>query len=625
MTADKTDDITAELMTRENFFIERQYNRPNPHPLNTRFGTLDALSRYYYAMIHSRRPLFALLLGVVLLSGGYARAQQDKAARDNEEVAALREKAYKLLDLVASQLNTLQSSENRARMGSNLVDSLWKHDEQRARSLLRMVQEDIKTELQKRDRPRGEDNRLDVFMRLRRDTVDRLAKRDGEVALEFLRVTKPVFEPGHEPYEFRDQEQAMELRLAQQIAGDNPDAALKLARQALEFSYSNDVLKLLVKLNRKHKPQGQLLFNEIVEKLREGNLDEWNARNIAQTMVQAFAPPETDELIYRELIAVLVKKGLDRGCGEKPSPSDEENEGSEFCRWLATTISSAEGYDARAGKLKRWVTEGYESQKFAFAFDEMEELLRERAYDQVEAFAAKNPELQVAIYLRAIELSMRSGDTAQARKLIDHLPAEPERRKELLAQVERYEKRSTVTAEKLTEIKRRIEELPDVRSRASFLLINANLIGETDRKAALDLLNQASELIESMPPGKEQTLGRISLAMMYATEKSDRGFAIMEALLPKLNELVDISIKLDGYDTNYLRDGEWNMSANGATGEILTRLSAQAGRFAWCDFDRAVNLAAQFERPEIRLMAHLKLAQSILEGPPKRIDRYYDE
>jgi hypothetical protein len=624
MIAAKTDDTTGELMTRENFFIQRQYNRPNPHPLNTRFGTLHPISRYYYVMIHSRRSLIALLLGIVLLSGGYAQAQQEKGAPDKEEVAALREKAYKLLDLVASQLNTLQSTENRARMGSNLVDSLWKHDEQRARSLLRMVQEDIKTELQKHDRPRDEDNRLNVFLRLRRDTIDRLAKHDGEAALDFLRVTKPVFEPGHEPYEFRDQEQALELRLAQQIVSDNPDAALKLARQALEFSYSYDVLKLLMKLNRKHKPQARLLFKDIVDKLREGSLDDWNARNMSQTLVQAFAPPETDELMYRELIAVLVKKALDHGCGEKPSP-DEENEGTEFCRWLATTISTAERYDSRTAKLKQWVSEGYESHRFAFAFDEMEELLKGREYDQVEALALKNPELQVGIYLRAIHHSMVNGELAQARKLIDSFPGQPERQQELLAQLEKYEQRSTVTREKVAQIKRKVEELPDIRSRALFLLVTANVLGETDRNVALDLLNQAAGLIETMPPGKEQTIGRISLALMYASEKSDRGFAIMESLLPKLNELVDISVKLDGYDTNYLRDGEWNMSANGATGEILTRLSSQAGRFAWCDFDRAVNLASQFERPEIRLMAHLKLAQSILEGPPKRIDRYYDE
>ena len=612
-------------MTRDNSCIERHYNRPDSHPLNTRFGTPDPNSRYYYAMIHSRRPFIALLLVIGLLSGNYARAQQAKGAPDQEEVAALREKAYKLLEAVASQLNTLQSSENRARMGSNLVESLWNHDEQRARSLLRMVQEDIKTELQTRDQPRDQDNRFNVFLKLRRDTVDRLAKHDAEATLEFLRVTKPVFEPGHESYEFRDQEQAMELRLAQQIAADNPDAALKLARQALEFSYSMDVLKLLDKLNRKHKAQGQVLFKEIVEKMRDGNINDWNARSMAQTMVQTFAPPATDELVYRELIATLVKKGLDHGCGEKPGPSNEENEGTEFCRWLATTISTAQGYDSRAGKLKHWVTEGYQSYKNAFVFDEMEDLLNARAYDQIEALASRNPESQVGIYLRAIHYAMARGDMADARKLIDHLPAELERRQQLLAELDRYQKRSTVTPERVADIKRKIEEFPDVRSRATFLMVNANVLGETDRKVALDLLNQASDLIETMPPGKEQTLGRISVALLYASEKSDRGFAIMESLLPKLNELVDISVKLDGYDTNYLRDGEWNMSAGGATGEILTRLSSQAGRFAWCDFDRAVSLASQFERPEIRLMAHLKLAQSILEGPPKRMERYYQE
>jgi len=610
-------------MTREKFLIEPHYNRPHSPPLNTRFGTLDPISRYYYAMIHSRIPLLALLLGMVLLSGGYARAQQQKAAAETEEVAALREKAYKLLDLVASQLNTLQSSENRARMGSNLVDSLWKHDEQRARSLLRMVQEDVKAELQKRERILNEGNRFAVFLRLRHDTVDRLAKHDGEAALEFLRVTKPVFDNRHEPYEFRDQEQALELRLARQIAGNNPDAALKLARQALETGYSTDVLKLLDKLNRTHKTHGQLLFKEIVEKMRDGNLEDWTTRNMTQMLVQAFAPPATDELIYRELIAIVVSKGLDHGCGDKPS--QDENQGTEFCRWLATTVAVAEKYDSRAAKMKQWVSDGYEAYRFPFLFDEMEELLNERAYDQVEALASKHPQLQVGIYLRAIHNAMVKGDTAQARQMIDRFPGEPERRQELLAGVEEFEKRSTVTEEKLAQIKQRVEELPDVRSRASFLLISANVIGQTDRNVALKLLNQASDMIEAMPPGKEQTLGRINLAMMYASEKSDRGFAIMESLLPKLNELVDVSVKLDGYDTNYLRDGEWNMSASGATGEILTKLSAQAGRFAWCDFDRAVNLASQFERPEIRLMAHLKLAQSILEGPPKRIDQYYEE
>lgn len=93
----------------------------------------------------------------------------------------------------------------------------------------------------------------------------------------------------------------------------------------------------------------------------------------------------------------------------------------------------------------------------------------------------------------------------------------------------------------------------------------------------------------------------------------------MASLLPKLNDLVTAAVKLDRHETFYLREGEWNMSSQGSIGSLLTVLSQNSGYFAWCDFDRAVSLAAQFERPEIRLMAQMKLAQAILAGPPKRI------
>ena len=109
------------------------------------------------------------------------------------------------------------------------------------------------------------------------------------------------------------------------------------------------------------------------------------------------------------------------------------------------------------------------------------------------------------------------------------------------------------------------------------------------------------------------------MASVYCQAKSDRGFAIMESVLPKLNELISAGAKLYGFDTHYLRDGEWNMSAEGSTGRLLYVLVQLAGHFAWYDFDRAINLAAQFERPEIRMMAQLKLAQGILAGPPKRL------
>ena len=55
-------------------------------------------------MIHPHRWLLVLVL-IVLFSSGFARAQQIAPKPDKEEIAAAREKAFKLLESVADQLN----------------------------------------------------------------------------------------------------------------------------------------------------------------------------------------------------------------------------------------------------------------------------------------------------------------------------------------------------------------------------------------------------------------------------------------------------------------------------------------------------------------------------------------
>jgi hypothetical protein len=571
-------------------------------------------------MIHSHRSLFTLVLAIAFFIAipGLTHAQEKtKSAPDKEEIEALREKAFKLLDTVAGQLNTLQSMENRARIGANVVDSLWKHDEERARSLLRVVQEDIKSELQKRDRESRYDVRFNVFLKLRHDTIERIAKYDGQAAYDFLKVTEPAFE-NQEPYEFRENEQNLELKLARQIAANNPDVALKLARQSLRQSLNSDVLKVLGRLNRRHKEQAQILYKEIVEKIPDADfVDAWNVREFTMTLVQTYEPPDVDESTYRQLIGLLVSTALERGCAKKPS-GEEEDGGAGFCQWSATVLFKAEKYDSRISRIKQWSTGEVESWRFTNVFEEAQELLEERAYDQIDALARKYPQLLPGIYEQAIYQALVAGDFDEARKMVDRVPGDdPERRKVLLANVEQFRQKVIINDEVLAEIQSRVEASPDNRTRILYLLSVGSELVRIDPKAGLKFVDQAGEVANTLKPGKDQTIARLVIAMTYCQLKSDRGFTIMESLVPKLNELVDIAVKLDGYDTSYLRDGEWNMSANGSVGEILTRLSERAGDFAWSDFDRAVNLASQFERPEIRLMAYLKLAQGILAGPPK--------
>jgi predicted DNA-binding protein YlxM (UPF0122 family) len=563
-------------------------------------------------MIYSHRSLLTHALLVLLVSGN-AQAQRDKNTPSKEEVAALREKSFKLLESIATELNTLQSPENRARMASNLIESLWKHDEERARAMMRLVQEDINNELRSLEPRPMDDNTVRVFLRLRTDTVDRIAKNDPEAALEFFTAT--AVDGEKLPPDVAENDQAVRLRLAKQVAANNPEMALKVGRQSLERGYSRDIISLIARLNRKHRSEAQTLYKDAVEKLRGGDVDnDWRAREFAQSLVQEFVPPDADEATYREFVGFLLARALELGCGKKMSDEDERTD---FCGWVANSLKQAEKFDPRIARLSQWKNEGYDSSPLSLIYEELNELYAQGDWNQIQEIAAKYPETRSFVYVRSLEAARKAGDYEKALKLMDSLPGDPEEKQRMREYLEREQSRDNLDA-KLEMIQKELEGARDNLTRSYLLIAQANLMGEKNRDAGLKLLNQANDFINTLKPGKDQTRLRIVLAMIYCYEKSDRGFAIMESLVPKLNELVDIAVKLDGYDTNYLRNGEWNMSANGAIGEILTEMSQQAAFFAWSDFDRAVSLASQFERPEIRLMAHLKLAQSILNGPPNR-------
>lgn len=569
-------------------------------------------------MAHPRLSTLALILTVFLCSA-HARAQQANPTPENPETAnaALREKAFALLESVAGQLGTLQSGENRARLGANIVDSLWKHDEKRARALLALVQDDIKAGLEHHGNfDEKELYTFMVFSKLRVDTVERIAKHDGETALALLKATEPVSDkplPSH----VIATERELELRLAGQIVAKNPDLTLKLARKSLQHGFPADIVYLVVELNRKHKEQALSLYKDIISKVSKIDVaGDWEARYFLQNLTGALRPPAIDAAVFRELAAVITTQALAHGCANKISDEDDR---AAFCRWVSSSIPNLEKLDARAARLKRWQTEEDEGENLSQALYEMNLVMRTGDVDEILSLAAKYPENAEQVYQSAMYLFVNNGDFERARKIVNENIRDDEKRQDMLLKIDLAQKAATFDEQKLAEVQARLNEIPNPRDKAMFLLYISRGFEAMDQKTVLKLTNQAREIIDNMNPGKDQTQAQINLAMVYCLQKNDRGFAIMEGLLPKLNELVETAAKLDGYDTSYLRNGEWNMSANGPVGELLTLLAQNANYFAWCDFDRAVSLAAQFDRSEIRLMAQVKLAQGILGGPPKRI------
>ena len=569
--------------------------------------------------------LSALMLIVVLtFFQRPAQAQQGNPNADNTRTSnsqtgnsELREKAFAVLESLAGQLNTLQSAENRARIAANIAESLWKRDETRARALFLLVQQDIRSRLVIPDDfedPKQMQTFL-VFLKLRSDTLERLIKYDAELAFSFFKATEVDLDKL--PRYLADSERNVDLRLSQKLAAQNPEIAVRLARLSLARGFSHDLLMTLFQLSRHHKQHALVLYKQIVQKLRNANLKEdWSTRQFVSNLARHFQPPMIDELAFRDFVGFAVATAGANGCDGKPA-----GEHPDFCQWTASVLASVEKFDPRPAGVKRQTLQhdGYERERrIAQMQSEVYAVAEEGTVDEVLALAGKYPDIAGEIYWHAFRMARKAGDLDRMRKIAEDFNGVPEGRQRMLNEVAQAQRDATFDEEQLAQLQAQLNEPLRPEERVRLLVMAAHRAGASNRKLALQLINRAEQIVETMGPGKDQSMNQIGLAMLYCLEKDDRGFTIMEALVPKLNSLVDAAVKLDGYDTAYIRDEEWNMSSGGSLGQLLTQLSAGAEFFAWSDFDRAMRLAAQFERTEIRMMAQLKLAQGILAGPHKR-------
>jgi hypothetical protein len=558
-------------------------------------------------MSHRSFIITASFLVLLFSWSGSAQETDPAKAAEDPAVAATRKKAIDLLLSVASQLDTLHSAENRARIGSNLAGSLWNYDEKRSRSLLAGVQEDIITGLNDTDKNyEAHRQTLLVFLQLRRDTLARIAQHDPDTAVTFLRATRPPPDP-QLPYEIKDSEKKLELQLAALVVAKNPDLALKLGRQALEKGLSPDIVSLLFKLQRKEDKAAQTFYKDIVEKLKATNLSDYMAIVTAVDLVQSFKHSQANEEVYRELLGVMLTTALGKGCA-----AGRTGNSAQLCYSVGSIFPQLERYfGARAAPLKLWVDDNSNLDQPRAAWRELGAVFEEGSIDEILALAASHPESQSVIYAAAVSMALSQRDWKRAREIAASA-SNLEVRNNLLAQIERAQSGTKLSTERLAAIQQQLSQISTDYARAEFLLSLAKQIGDNDRDTALGFLNQAAQIIDASKPGKKQLELQMELAMMYCALKSDRGFSIMESLMPKLNELVAAAVALDGFDNHYLRDGEWNMSGQGGVGSLLTGLAQNAGYFARFDFERSANLAGQFERTELRLMAQLKLAQSVL-------------
>ena len=553
-----------------------------------------------------RSLLFLLLIAVALIPvTTFSQQLNDKRGEE-----AVRQKAYKLLESLAEQIGSLQSGENRARMGSNIAMSLWPHNEAKAREMFATVTKEIKAGLQRDDKDHNRYLARPNFIKLREDTALRIGMFDPEWALRFLEETKPI-----DVRISDDVQSELNLQLAVLFVRKNPDLALKLGRETLQHGVSPFQLGLIYELTKKSRPHASALLAEIVKIAPNQNIRHaMDREQIYFKLARLVEPYLGHDPAFRDLMNYFTELALQSGCDNKKLPDTDTMA---FCYRLGLVVPLMEKVDPRrVAPLKHLARTGGFPYEWEPPLTEYDDVYQNGSVEDLIALIPRYPHFRNFGQGLVIRELIEAGDFERARKFVNEFNWAPVSKQEVLKELDDAQR--IVNEDTSAKILKEAEGLRDESETFHQLFRVATQIGTKNPQTTVKLLDRASELLEKIPPQRWKMQYQIGITVRYCQVKSDRCFTMAEPIIRKMNELVSAATKLDGFDNSYLRNGEWNMTAEGGVGSLLTGLAQNAAYFALYDFDRAVTLSSLFERREIRMMAQLKLAQGVLEERPKK-------
>lgn len=241
-------------------------------------------------------------------------AQQPSAEELAKQKAELEKNAYRLLDQVIDEAQSLRLAENRIRVQINAADMLWDQNPGRSRSLFTMAAEGVaelnrlqQEALNRRDatltasvdesggvrRPPPQPPNMRAFQ-LRQELVLTAARHDAALAYQLLASTKPPAQvqttvDSRGPRPQANAEENLEQTLLGRIASLDPKLAAQNAEQMMEKGqFPRTLPEVINQLRRQDGEAADKLTDKTVKRLQASNL---LTNNEASGLVQALLTP----------------------------------------------------------------------------------------------------------------------------------------------------------------------------------------------------------------------------------------------------------------------------------------------------------------------------------------------
>src|SRR5689334_3291057 len=229
-----------------------------------------------------------------------AQPTASPTAEDQEKEKAEREKnAYRLLEQVIDEAQSLRLPENRVRVQIVAGDLLWDSNQGRARSLFTMAGEGV-AELNRNQqnannrRGGGPPNRT---FQLRQELVLAAARHDAQLAYQLLASTKPpatieLDQNARNRIQLTPDDN-LEQALLGRVAALDPKFAATNAEQMMDKgTFPRTLPEVLTQLQKQDADAAAKLANKTVKKLEGANLLSNNeAANLAQMLIMSGPRP----------------------------------------------------------------------------------------------------------------------------------------------------------------------------------------------------------------------------------------------------------------------------------------------------------------------------------------------
>jgi hypothetical protein len=591
--------------------------------------------------------LFALLLHThAPATLGQTLVEKEAAAETERVRVELEGKALGLVEEALAEAQSLKLLENRVRAQMMAARMLWPRDAKAARAAFKAATDGV-VELNAAVDPEDPQvyNAAQTVMQLRTELVNVVAPFDANLALEFLRATKPTYAEALAAAGYGQpwQEQQLEMSIAANIAAQEPQRALELAEENLSKGVTMALLSVVQQLRGKEPALASKLAVGIVRRLRPDDLRTQNeAGAVAQQLLQLTRPPENlptnamanstglGEVSIRRVVsdpggAALLDEQTRRELVEKvlaalANVTSNQNGGYNLFYAFQTLLPELEKLaPARAAALRRKADEmerGFNPHMRLMR--PFQEVMQTGTVEALLEAARKAPaEVRDQLYTHAAwKVYNEGGDAERARQILENV-ASPQQRAQTRREMEQRTRWRAVQEGDYKEARQSVSRLKTPEDRVQALLqIAGRAVGASDTETARQVLEEARGLVESQTRGQQQFSYRLQIANAYAQFDAAASFEVVEAATSRLDNLLDAAELLDGFGQDSFKEGELRPQGGYIWNEMINQCAQALALLARTDFERAAAAAKKFRRPEARTGAQLILAQQVLNGLP---------